>query len=260
MASITLVVPCYNEARRLDDEALLSLLDGQLGIHLVLVDDGSTDETAERLRALAARRPDRVEALSLPSNGGKAEAVRAGLQHALRGAGPGGAPQLVGYVDADLATPPDEIKRLVGLAAQSDAQITMASRVALLGTDIHRKAVRHYLGRVFSTAASLLLAARVYDTQCGAKLFRPSPALTAALAEPFLSRWAFDVELLGRLLAGSASTAPVSAKQVVEVPLRRWEDVAGSKLRPAAMVRVARDMVLIGFDLAARRRAGRGAG
>ena len=53
--------------------------------------------------------------------------------------------------------------------------------------------------------ASLILHARVYDTQCGAKLFRRSAALEAALADPFLSRWSFDVELLGRMLIGDAS-------------------------------------------------------
>ena len=89
----------------------------------------------------------------------------------------------------------------------------------MLGYDIDRSAVRHYLGRVFATAASLILQARVYDTQCGAKLFRAGPALSDALATPFLSRWAFDVEFLGRLLIGSPAVPPLPLSAVVEVPL-----------------------------------------
>ena len=70
----------------------------------------------------------------------------------------------------------------------------------MMGTDIRRSAVRHYTGRLFATAGSLVLGVPVYDTQCGAKAFRVTDALRAALAEPFVSRWAFDVEVLGRLL------------------------------------------------------------
>jgi hypothetical protein len=131
--------------------------------------------------------------------------------------------------------------------------VVLGSRVALLGADIHRTASRHYLGRVFASVASLVLDARVYDTQCGAKLFRRSPALEAALAVPFLSRWAFDVELLGRLLAGAPGVPGVATSEVVEVPLRTWRDVPGSKLAPSAMVGALADLARIRRDLARRR-------
>ncbi|HEY7375200.1 MAG TPA: hypothetical protein VIF57_23765, partial [Polyangia bacterium] len=123
--------------------------------------------------------------------------------------------------------------------------------------DIERSAVRHYLGRVFATAASLILRTRVYDTQCGAKLFRAGPALAEALSAPFLSRWAFDVELLGRLLIGTPGVAPLPLAAIVEVPLAVWHDVEGSKLGLAGMARTARDLALVARDMAARRRAAR---
>jgi hypothetical protein len=125
----------------------------------------------------------------------------------------------------------------------------------MLGYQIDRSAVRHYLGRVFATAASLILRARVYDTQCGAKLFRAGPALSEALSAPFLSRWAFDVELLGRLLIGTAAVAPLPIAAIVEVPLAIWRDVAGSKLGLAGMVRTLRDLARVANDMNARRRA-----
>jgi dolichyl-phosphate beta-glucosyltransferase len=249
---VTLVVPCYNEEARLDDAAMLSFVDAPAGAGLLFVDDGSGDGTAARLRALAAARPGSIDVLALPRNGGKAAAVREGLLHALAGGA-----ELVGYFDADLSTPVPELLRLLAVAEARGASAVMGARVALLGSDIRRSAARHYLGRVFASLASLLLRARVYDTQCGAKIFRRSPALAAALASPFRSRWAFDVELLGRLLVGAPGVAPVPPAAFVEVPLAVWRDVPGSKLRPAAMAGALKDLAFIGGDLAARRRAAR---
>jgi dolichyl-phosphate beta-glucosyltransferase len=254
-APVTLVVPCYNEGARLDDEAFLSLVRDDQSLRLLLVDDGSTDNTALRLAALAARAPDRIATLSLDHNQGKAEAVRRGLQRALADEA-----AFVGYIDADLATPPAEVRRLVGLVREGRAAVLLASRVALLGRDIQRKPVRHYVGRVFATVASLVLRLTVYDTQCGAKLFRATPALQAALADPFLSRWAFDVELLGRILTGNATVPPLRMEDVVEEPLLAWRDVPGSKLRPRHAAVAARDMARIALDLSRRRQRARQGG
>jgi glycosyltransferase involved in cell wall biosynthesis len=220
-------------------------------VRLLLVNDGSTDGTEACLRALAADRPGRIEALGLLANAGKAEAVREGLRAAL--AGP---EEIVGYLDADLSTPTVEMARLLDVIDARGAEVVMGARVALLGTDIRRQAARHYLGRVFASVASIVLQTRVYDTQCGAKLFRRSPALAAALEAPFRSRWAFDVELLGRLLTGAPGVPATRPEAIVEVPLAIWHDVPGSKLRPVAMVGAFKDLTLIGVDLARRRRGG----
>ena len=257
----TLVIPCYNEAERLDGDAFVSLATGEIpDARLLFVDDGSGDGTESVLQRIAARAPGRIDVLALPRNQGKAEAVRQGLLRALaQGA------DIVGYFDADLSTPVDEIRRLLGVvgagaSASADVRaggapdVVIAARVSLLGGDIRRSAARHYLGRVFATAASLLLDTRVYDTQCGAKLFRRSPALAAALAEPFLTRWSFDVELLGRLLTGAPGAAAVPVAKFVEVPLHHWRDVPGSKLRPRAMAGALVELGRIGVDLRRRRK------
>ena len=245
----TLVIPCFDEAERLDRNAVLSLLEDP-ALAVLLVDDGSTDGTADILRALAAEHPGRIAWLGLDRNSGKAEAVRRGLLHALQTT-----PAIVGYADADFATPPAELRRLLQVLRASDAQVLLGSRVGLLGREVARSPLRHYLGRVFATVASLALRADVYDTQCGAKLFRAGPALATALAEPFASRWVFDVELLGRLLTGSASAPPMPPSAFIEEPLRVWRDVAGSKLRPAQMLGAVTDLARIGRDLARRRGA-----
>src|SRR6185312_11308360 len=128
--SLTVVVPCYNEAERLDETPLLTFLDRCAEASLLFVDDGSTDTTAARLAALAARPPARIDVLSLSPNGGKAEAVRQGMLQALgRGAG------TVGYLDADLSTPPDELLRLRARFERPEVAVVLGARVALLGTD-----------------------------------------------------------------------------------------------------------------------------
>ena len=250
MARLTVVVPCYNEAARLDAAPLLAFVDSHADATLLLVDDGSTDATAALLDRLAAERPGRVRALSLTPNGGKAEAVRRGLRDALAAGA-----EIVGYLDADLSTPPAEIDDLLAALARPGVQVAIGARVGMLGYDIDRSAVRHYLGRVFATAASIILRARVYDTQCGAKLFRAGPALSEALSTAFLSRWAFDVELLGRLLIGTPGVPALPLAAIVEVPLPVWHDVKGSKLGLTGMAQTLRDLFLVANDLAARRRA-----
>jgi hypothetical protein len=199
---------------------------------------------------VAAERPGRVRALSLTPNRGKAEAVRQGMRDALEAGA-----DVVGFLDADLSTPPAEVDGLLAALARPGVQVAIGARIGMLGYDIDRSAVRHYLGRVFATAASLILQARVYDTQCGAKLFRANPALTAALSMPFLSRWAFDVELLGRLLIGTPAVPALPITAIVEVPLAIWHDVKGSKLGLGGMARTARDLALVANDMTARRRA-----
>ncbi len=240
-STATLVVPCYEEATRLDGDAMRALVD-TADVRLILVDDGSTDDTLARLNVLAASRPDMTIVLARTSNTGKGEAVRAGLLVALDTGAP-----LVGYFDADLAAPVSEIARLVGIAAgRSDLDAVLGSRVALLGHRIRRSAPRHYLGRVFATASSLILGLQVYDTQCGAKVFRATPALRAALQDPFRSRWAFDVELLARLTRDNGTVPPVAAEALLEVPLEQWTDVGGSKLGPRQALTAVADLVRIG--------------
>ena len=152
---------------------------------------------------------------------------------------------MVGYLDADLSTRPGEFLRLADELERTQAQAVLGSRVSLLGTNIARRAFRHYTGRIFATIASLTLGVPVYDTQCGAKVFRASPALERALSEPFHSRWAFDVELLGRLIIINQQAGRLPADGILEVPLRTWTDVGGSTLTLWGMLRAGVDLALV---------------
>lgn len=233
------VVPCYNEEHRLQTEAFLGYLEAHPDLTFVFVDDGSRDGTLARLRQMQAAAPRGVEVVNLERNGGKGEAVRRGMIHALERTGAA----VAGFWDADLATPLDAIADLRGvLAARPDIQMVFGSRVKLLGRWVERRAARHYLGRVFATVVSNLLRMPIYDTQCGAKLFRSTAALRRALEEPFSCRWVFDVELLARFIRQSGGDVAGVQKGIYEYPLHVWRDIAGSKVGPAAFLRALLDI------------------
>jgi dolichyl-phosphate beta-glucosyltransferase len=236
-----IVVPCFNEAGRFRGEAFLEFAATHPGVRFVFVNDGSTDETPELLEGLVSHAPERFEYVELSQNGGKAAAVRAGILHAFAAG-----PRYVGYWDADLATPLQEIPRFIAtLESRAEREICIGSRVQLLGRHIERRASRHYLGRIFATAASVALRLPVYDTQCGAKLFRASADMHALFAAPFVTNWCFDVEVIARLVqARQASGGPGPADVIYELPLDRWRDVSGSKVRAldflTAFIEIAR--------------------
>jgi glycosyltransferase involved in cell wall biosynthesis len=222
-----MVVPCYNEARRLDVEAFRTFATRAATISFVFVDDGSTDATAEILHGLQTGMKGRLDVLACERNLGKAEAVRLGLIHALDHR----TCDVVGFWDADLATPLPAIYDLLGILEElPSVDWVFGARVNLLGRHIERSPVRHYLGRVFATVVSTMLDLPVYDTQCGAKLFRNTPDFRAVVGEPFDSRWVFDVEMIARFIRLTGSSAAVRAK-LYEFPLHEWRDVKGSKVR-----------------------------
>jgi dolichyl-phosphate beta-glucosyltransferase len=236
------VVPCYDEASRLELRRFDGFLRENPDVGLVLVDDGSRDGTLALLKELAAAHPERVEVVGLPRNRGKAEAVRQGVLRALARR-----PACFGYWDADLSTPLETIRGFRALLRERpELQLVLGARVQLLGHRIERRALRHYVGRVGATAISGVLGLPVYDTQCGAKLFRADAETAGLFDEPFLSPWLVDVELLARWKQARArSGGPDLAGALYEYPLPEWRDVRGSKLRALDYLGAARDLLRI---------------
>jgi glycosyltransferase involved in cell wall biosynthesis len=233
------VVPCYNEARRLVLAAFDAFLARWHDVTLLFVDDGSTDDTPLVIERLRQRHPRRVLTLRLGANVGKAEAVRRGMLLAIRRK-----PTFVGYWDADLATPLEAIPRLRSvLDERPDVSLVMGSRVQLLGRRIQRRWRRHLLGRVFATAASCVLRLPVYDTQCGAKLLRVTAETAEVFRRPFMTRWIFDVEILARWMQSrSDESVRNAADSIYEYPLEQWREVGGSRLEMADFIAAAIDL------------------
>jgi len=239
---LILVVPCYNEARRLRADVFLEFARTHAGVGFIFVDDGSVDGTMTVLECMAQESPAGIRAMRLPTNRGKAEAVRRGLIDAMAER-----PALVGFWDADLSTPLTAVGDFLSVAAKlPSVELILGSRVMLMGRDIRRKASRHYLGRVFASAASLALDLPVYDTQCGAKVFRANDALRRVLGEPFRSRWVFDVEILARYLRLPVDDGGAPrASRIYELTVPAWRDVPGSKLKAFDFIRAIAELTAI---------------
>ena len=238
MTDTIIVMPCYNEARRLNPAPLRDFLIRQSRCALLMADDGSSDQTLQVLETLREQIPGQVGVHRLEEHRGKAEAVRQGI---LRAFDLG--PRLIAYWDADLATPLETIPQYIAVMDRlQEVQMVIGCRIPLLGHAIQRRPLRRWMGRVFSRTASSVLGVPVYDTQCGAKIFRATDFTRALFAEPFRSAWIFDVEILARMRV--ALGRQDMSRRIYEFPLESWHEVPGSKLK-------ARDFLKATWELAA---------
>lgn len=248
LSSLGIVLPAYNEESRLwsalDElfEYLCSAPSGDLPelVSVLVVDDGSTDGTAALVRArpefaaegfaLSRRDCPKLGLLTVP-HGGKGSAVRAGMLVADGDA-------LV-FADADMATPPDQLGKLV--RALETADVALGSRIQPDGSDMRatQPRFRRLVGRMFRVAAQLWVTGPVKDTQCGFKGFRRAAARDL-FGRLRIRSIVFDVDLiyLARRRGYRMAIVPVN-----------WADRRGSRMRarPKLALRVAWDLVRIRF-------------
>jgi len=214
---LAVIVPAFNESRRLTDNllTLLSYLDTfRPEAELIVVDDGSTDGTAEVAQELFSHRPDvPARVLRHAQNHGKGHAVRAGLLAAK-------APIAL-FSDADLSTPITELPKMVEPIERNDYDIVLGSRAldrSLIGQ--RQPWRREQGGKIFNLIVRLTTGLPFSDTQCGFKAFRMEtarPIIARGRSEGF----GFDVELLYQ--------ARSAGLRMLEVPVR-WDHNAGSKV------------------------------
>lgn len=239
MSRTLLVVPCFNEKQRLQPDVFRAFAKAWPEGRFLFVDDGSTDRTFAVLEDLVTSMPRSFEVLRLPHNVGKAEAVRRGVRKAFESDA-----ELVGFWDADLATPLEAVELFENvLRVRPAVEMVLGARVRLLGRRIERNPVRHYLGRGFATTVAFTLGMEIYDSQCGAKVFRATDAVRAAFDAPFVSRWIFDVELLARFIRHKRAGGVRDVEALLyELPLPEWHDIKGSKLRAVDFCRALLDL------------------
>ena len=218
MPALSIVIPAYNERRRLPAtlRKVYAWLDAKrIDAEVLVVDDGSTDGTADAAREEAGARPG-FAVLAYGGNRGKGHAVRHGFLHATS--------ERVLMSDADLSTPIEELERLEEALDRTGAHIAIGSR-ALGQVVVAQRGVRSFAGKVFNRIMRGILFLPFHDTQCGFKLFRREvcrPVFEAMRVE----RFSFDVEMI--FLARRAGLT------VTEVPVRWYND-------PETKVRFLRD-------------------
>ncbi len=243
MIEICLIVPCYNEESRLDTNAFETFIDKNPNIHICFVNDESSDKTLSILQQLCTKIPTNTHILNLESNSGKAEAIRRGMLKMLDQKNNNF--EYIGFWDADLATPLDDVLNFIKIATDRNLSLIFGSRILRIGGNIKRKRMRHFLGRVFATLASTLLQIPVYDTQCGAKLFKRD-VIAQIFEKQFISYWIFDVEIFFRLSL-LFSSKKVFLDSLYEYPLSKWTDVSGSKIKLSDYLHVPHELVRIFF-------------
>jgi len=230
--SLSIVIPAFNEAVRIRDRAGLlneAVAAGDinpLSTELIVVDDGSTDETAELAEGLLAPVYPRLRILRLKANSGKGAAIRVG-------AGAAAAPY-VAFMDADMAVDPAQISLL--LAAMEGAHVAIGSRAMSGSTIQSHSRHRMVMGRTFNFLANAVTNVGLNDTQCGFKAFR-TPVARILFHLMVIDRFAFDVEVL--------SLARQLGLQISEVPVE-WCETPHSTVRPVSdSMSMARDVLRI---------------
>ena len=232
MQKIAIIIPCYNEEKRLS-EAALHELHNTTPVHIYLCNDGSTDGTAALIDGFA-NRMERCFAIQYSKNQGKANTIYKSANALLAK----NDYTHIGYFDADFSTPVGEIKRMLQHLAEEPSRFLIGSRVKLLNNDIQRKTHRHFIGRAIITIINFKLNLGIYDTQCGAKLF-PAGIATEGFSQPFKTSWLFDIELFIRLKKkGLLSRGE-------EFPLRHWKDVDGSKLGWKTSFKILKELLIL---------------
>ena len=235
MQKVCLIVPCYNEGKRLDSDQFSSFLKENTDFSFLFVNDGSTDATLEVLQELERKTGGQINILNIQLNVGKAEAVRKGIL-AAKEIGMYG---FVGYLDADLAIPLHEVKRISSTVFDDHQhKAFFMSRVKMLGKEIDRKFIRHIFGRVLATVINAYYRLGVYDSQCGFKIFN-ADIVSKLFSEEFKTKWVFDIEVLLRIRDNDL------LDKTIELSLSQWMEKGDSKIRIKDLLGLPIDLLKI---------------
>ncbi len=220
---IGVVIPCYNEERRLLGDDFKSFVHKNLGYHLCFVNDGSKDNTLNVLNKLAKGNEERISVYNCEKNGGKAEAVRLGMLHLAKQS----QFNYIGFLDADLSTDFEDFNDLVTTISNSNFKIVSGSRMNRMGADITKQSARAIISKTINFFIRKTLGMDFKDTQCGAKIMTKE-IVDKTFQKKFLTKWLFDVEIFMRMkkIYGNKDVQNL----ICEQPLKRWIHADGSKL------------------------------
>lgn len=220
---VGVVIPCYNEENRLSRALFKDFIDKNVGYHLCFVNDGSTDHTLKVLEKLQSGNEKSISVINCEKNGGKAEAVRQGIQFLSEQK----QFEFVGYLDADLSTDFSDFDDLVKTIGSSNFKIVSGSRIARMGANINKESARKIISKTINLFIQTILGMPFKDTQCGAKIMDREIA-SLMFEKKFITKWLFDVEIFMRMRKHYGKKN--AQKIICEQPLKQWIHADGSKL------------------------------
>ena len=216
MAQYSIIIPAYNEGHRLGatlERVLNHIAEHRWDAEVIVVNDGSRDNTADLVQARARTNPG-VRLIENPGNRGKGYSVRSGMLNA-RG-------EILLFTDADLSSPIEQANKLFA-AIKAGADIAVGSRWLQPDLQTQRQSLlRQFYGRTFNLALRILLGLKFKDTQCGFKAFSRDSA-RKLFSMQTIEGWGFDAELL--------YLADRSGFKIKEVPVV-WSDAVGTRINP----------------------------
>ncbi|MCK8521329.1 glycosyltransferase family 2 protein [Aquimarina sp. D1M17] len=219
-----IIVPCYNEEKRLNADAFINFINKKNNYHLCFVNDGSKDNTISVLRQIQNTNPEKVSVIDIKKNVGKAAAVRAGARY-LHSRGD---IKFVGFIDADLSTDFDDFDGLLKtLKTNRKLSMVFGSRAKNASTGIQKDGMRAFFSKIIKMLVFFILRLPIEDTQCGAKVFR-AELVPVLFKRNFFSRWLFDIEMFLRMKKHFGKVRILN--KIHEQPLKRWIHMDDSKL------------------------------
>ncbi len=237
-----IIVPCYNEESRFPFSDFLSFARSNPDVLLCFVNDGSKDNTLAVLRGIQIESPNNISVYSLKKNSGKSEAVRQGMLYMHKNFNA----SLLGFLDADLATKPEEWLQMAKHKEQYPRfGAIVGSRIQRLGADINRNDNRSLLSGVVKKFIRIILKSGFQDTQCGAKIFHKN-LVPFLFSKPFKTPWLFDVEIFLRLQQKFGRST--LQKGVLEFPLMHWSEIGDSKLKLKDSVKIPAQLVMLYYQ------------
>ena len=235
---VGVVIPCYNEEDRLSSDQFRNFAYQNLGYHLCFVNDGSTDNTMKVLEELRKGNESNISIYNCEKNGGKAEAVRQGIQYLMQDE------QLdyIGYLDADLSTDFRDFDDLVKTMETSKFKIVSGSRISRMGADITKESARKIISKTINIIIQKILGMPFKDTQCGAKVMNREIA-SSMFQKKFITKWLFDVEIFMRMRKHYGKNE--ATNMICEQPLKRWIHADGSKLSMKDSIKIVGQLAKI---------------
>ncbi len=221
---VGIIIPCYNEEKRLNVNAFINFIQSTNKYHLCFVNDGSSDKTIDVLKNMQRQNPYKISVIDIQQNSGKAAAVRTGSKYLYNK----GSIDYIGFIDADLSTDFNDFEELSNtLSNNENLNMVFGSRAKEASKNIEKDGIRSVISKIINMLVLFILKLPIQDTQCGAKVYKAS-LVPIIFKNKFFSRWLFDIEMFLRMKKHFGKKNIM--KRILEQPLKRWIHVDDSKL------------------------------